>query len=45
MGTGALIGVVLSFAVGVAQLLGGDWSGGIWTMLGVGLMSLRRQWR
>ena len=45
MGTGALIGAILSFAIGVVQLIGGDWSGAVWTIAGVGLMYMRRQWR
>ncbi|WP_181392038.1 hypothetical protein [Deinococcus irradiatisoli] len=45
MGTWTLLGGILSFAVGVVQLLAGDWSGALWSVAGLVLMYLRRQWR
>ncbi|WP_420594501.1 hypothetical protein [Deinococcus sp.] len=44
MGIGALIGAILSFAIGVVQLLAGDWSGALWTIGGVALLYARRHW-
>lgn len=45
MGVWGLLGAILSFAVGVVQLLAGDWTGAVWTVLGVGLLYLRQRWR
>ena len=44
MGVWGLLGAILSFAVGMAQLLASDWTGAVWTVLGVGLLYSRRRW-
>ena len=44
MGTGALIGAIASFAIGVVQMIAGDWSGALWTVGGVVLVYARRYW-
>ena len=45
MGTWSLLGGILSVAIGVVQLLSGDWSGALWSLAGVAIMLVRRQWR
>ncbi|WP_185974569.1 hypothetical protein [Deinococcus detaillensis] len=45
MGVWGLLGGIASFAIGVVQMLAGDWRGALWTVLGVALMYVRGRWR
>ncbi|WP_189093566.1 hypothetical protein [Deinococcus ruber] len=45
MGAFVLMGAVISFAVGVVQLVSGDWGGAVWSLAGVALGWYARQLR